>query len=311
MVVVLNPKAGGGRALQKWAAVEPRIKEQYGQFRVIQLDAIEDMREAVSRMLRDGERQFITAGGDGTVNCLLNALINATSWSILPDITIGAIGLGSSNDFHKPYDTCAWIDGIPCRLNFDTARLRDIGVIEYQDTTGGLRNRYWLLNASVGLTADANDRFNDPDAVLCSLKRWTTQGAIIFAALRTLLTHLNQDMVIAVDHDTSYRYKVTNLGIVKSPHFSGHFCYDSLFEPDSGNLYMHLSENMSLYRAILTMSRLLRRRFLGSPGTRTWQCSEIKIHSDRPFALEFDGEVVKTQSAEFAVRSKALKVCSC
>ena len=52
--------------------------------------------------LARGTRVFIAAGGDGTAHALLNALVDAPGRPPLDALALGAVGLGSSNDLHKP-----------------------------------------------------------------------------------------------------------------------------------------------------------------------------------------------------------------
>ena len=85
----------------------------------------------ISNAILKGERKFIAAGGDGTINYLLNEILSNPSKTIIDEIQIGAIGLGSSNDFHKPMYSSRLINGIPCKVDFTNTEERDIGCITY------------------------------------------------------------------------------------------------------------------------------------------------------------------------------------
>lgn len=54
----------------------------------------------------------IAVGGDGTVNLLAQALLESVEWR---EISLGALGTGSSNDFHKPRRKR--FHGLPARLD--------------------------------------------------------------------------------------------------------------------------------------------------------------------------------------------------
>jgi diacylglycerol kinase family enzyme len=46
-----------------------------------------------------------------------------------------------------------------------------------------------------------------------------------------------------------------------------------------------------------------------SLNKKFWGTDKIKISSDQMFAVEFDGEVITTKSAEFSVIPGLIKVC--
>jgi diacylglycerol kinase (ATP) len=308
--VILNPFACGGTALQKWEKIESRIRSKLGEFELIVLDRSMDINEIVSQMISRGIIEFIAAGGDGTVNLLLNAICECSSRENIQEIKFGAVGLGSSNDFHKPFRSEQQIGGVPCKVDFRSMIPRDVGFLSFENGEGSSHIRYFLINASIGVTAEANFFFNTPDTILQFLKRSAVNGAILYAALRTITTYRNREMSITKEEGEPLHTAVTNLGIVKSPHFSGSFCYDSPFSPDSGTFSVHLCENMSLPRTLLTLWRLSQRRYTGLPKTRSWSSSRLAIRAEKPFAGELDGEVVSTIAASFSIKPKLLQVCA-
>jgi diacylglycerol kinase (ATP) len=309
MVILVNPSAGGGRALGKFRKIQPRLRELLGPANLIFLDDGVRMQERVSRMLTEGHTEFIAAGGDGTVNLLLESIMENAPPTLLPGLKMGAIGLGSSNDFHKPFRPDGEIAGVPIRIDFDRTVRHDVGLLTFEDD-GGVHTRYWLINASIGVTAEANSFFNGPDAVLRALKQFSTGGAIAYAALHALATHRNRRMTLGVDGGEAFETFITNIGVVKNPNFSGTFSYGSPYEPDSGHFYVHLCENMSRPRILTTLWRSSRKGFAGLPSTHSWRTRRFAIGAGSPFAIEFDGEVVRANSASFSMQQAALQVCT-
>src|SRR5262249_27239042 len=113
--VILNPSANGGRGRTRFAAAacDPQLARQLGGLPVFDgLDtAGGDERQAARGewlmwQVRHGRRHFVAAGGDGTVNLALNGLLAVRRRLGLPRdaLRLGALGIGSSNDFLKPVD---------------------------------------------------------------------------------------------------------------------------------------------------------------------------------------------------------------
>jgi diacylglycerol kinase (ATP) len=307
MVILLNPHAGGGTAGEKWSKIESEIRQECGNIELYKLDGSSTL-PRIKQYLEDGCREFVAAGGDGTVNMLIEDLIAASNGSI-SKIKVGAIGLGSSNDFHKPKENGRAIGGVPCRMDFQRATKRDLGCITYEDAAKRKVVRHFILNSSVGITAEANSAFNRPDPVLAFLKERNTNAAIMYAALKTILLYRNKRMRIEIDGQPERELQLTNLGVVKNPHFSGDFCYDSEYLPANGRFNVHICENMSLARTLLTLYRLSQSKFSRYPKCFSTSAPGLKVESDEPFSVEFDGEVIETTQAEFSIWEKALEVC--
>jgi diacylglycerol kinase family enzyme len=112
-LVLLNPGAGGGRGRARLARAWPQVVARFDP-RVVELDETGAWRGEVQVALDDGVRHFVAAGGDGTVGALADALWHECDRVSLPAITLGAVGIGSSNDFHKPVRSerrgcrCGW-----------------------------------------------------------------------------------------------------------------------------------------------------------------------------------------------------------
>ena len=74
-----------------------------------------------------------SATGSGTVNGVLNAILAQGA-----DVTLGAIGLGSSNDFHKPFAKDKRVGGAPVRLDASRAIRADVGRAVLTDRDTGM-----------------------------------------------------------------------------------------------------------------------------------------------------------------------------
>jgi diacylglycerol kinase (ATP) len=308
MIAIVNPHSGGGRGLGRWRRVEDRVREITGPFEPVMLEDPAGLEPAVAEALAAGQREFIAAGGDGSVNALVNALVRRTAEVPVAALTLGAVGLGSSNDFHKPYRRR--IDGVPCRLDFPGARPHDVCRVNYVDARGQARAACWVTNASIGTTAAANWFFNHPDRLLHFLKRTSTAAGIAYAAFATILRHPGDEVAMTLDGAAAGDGWIRNLGVVKNPHFTGSLCYDSPDEPDSSRFFVHCLEQVSRPRMMLTLAGLARGRFGGRKGTWSRPAREFTVEArGGSFALEFDGEVDRAVKATFTLLPGRLKLC--
>ncbi|HEX9632408.1 MAG TPA: diacylglycerol kinase family protein [Gemmatimonadales bacterium] len=309
MLAVVNPTAGGGKGLARWQRVAPRLARRLGPFTTVFPRDADDARAVVRRAIRDGECDLIAAGGDGTVNLVVSAILQHTSAGDRESLRLGAVGLGSSNDFHKPYRAAQVLAGLPVRVTFHRTVRHDVGRLRYRLPGGDWDCRRWILNASIGITADGNRRFNDSPAV-ARLKRVHASLGMGWAALTALRDGAPRALTITTDDGPERTVGVTNLGIVKNPHFTGVLRYDSAYEPGNGRFMVHLLGDVDRRDRLRAFLALRRGRFTGLPGTATWQGRRLHVAADRPFAVEGDGEVVVATEAEFSLDPRALAVCT-
>ncbi len=308
MRLFLNPDAGYSTALRKWRQIAGDVEDHLGcPIAVETASSEEECVERLTEAIHAGETDFLAGGGDGTVNLLLNTIMKNAPDPAL--ITLGAIGLGTSNDFHKPFSDESMIGGIPLRTDLRSARLVDVIRMECINGSSEPVIRYCLCNASIGITAEANALYTSRPLLIRVLKRLSVNAAITAVALKTLFTWRSQPVLITGDDRWSEACRVTNLGIIKNPHFAGNFRYDTPVSPDDGRLVVNLTCDLSLLQRIRLLLRLQKGRFLGSPNTRSEEATRLTVSSMETFAVEMDGELESTHSAEFTILPKAIRCC--
>jgi diacylglycerol kinase family enzyme len=308
MFLLLNTRANAGNALKKWDRIKnslPIVEFESG----YKMDKNSYKNPEISKAILNGERKFIAAGGDGTINYLLNAILSNPSKTIIDDIQIGAIGLGSSNDFHKPMKSSHLINGIPCKIDFTTSTKRDIGCITYVNN-GFKINKYFLINASIGVTAEANYFFNHPDFILKLFKKTNTAAAIIYSALHTILRYKNIELNLIDSNNCAKIFKVANLAITKSPYISGNLKLNYTPNYKNGLLNIHLLYDTSKFNLIKILHQLQNNKTDADNVFNSSQSSSILIKAEKPFKVEFDGEVITTHCARFSLLKERIRVCT-
>jgi diacylglycerol kinase (ATP) len=306
VLVFLNTRASYGRAAKRWASVRPEIEGRAGRFETVEIETPGRVTAMLRESLARGEHAFIAAGGDGTVNLLLNGLMEVGAPR---ETSLGAAGLGSSNDFHKPFRDEAFIGDVPVRVDCARARACDVIRVDYEDAEGRSVTRHAIINASIGITAEANAAFNHPSRFVRAARKLSVDAAIVASVLETLATYRDLECRLTIDGLPEGTFPVSNLGVIKNPHFAGSFCYDTPIEPDDGRLGVNLCERLTRFQTLATLAALSRRRFRGRPKTRSWIAERAGVACERSFALETDGEVVRARRAEFSVLPKRIRCC--
>lgn len=307
MIVILNPAAAAGSAGIRWRTIEAEFRRRYGcpEMRTCTTRAM--VSSAVSKTASADDPRVVAAGGDGTVNAVVQAAM------LLPPVqrnrlTIGAVGLGSSNDCHKPFDARDTLGGIPVRTAFAEARLTDVGKLT---ATFGTQHLvlYFLLNASAGLTAAGNARFNAPGPLLRFLKRQHPSAAVFVAALSAILFTRNRPVVLTCGGSGPESLSLTTLNILKNTHISGRVRLTLPDAPNGGEFVALLAEGLPIIGRLRLFQALSHGRLPPLAGVRTWRGASLSVSSADPLLVEYDGEVLSATQAEFSIVPHALRIC--
>jgi diacylglycerol kinase family enzyme len=307
MIIVLNTHAGGGKAAERWQSIRYRLPLPPWT-RVVIMDGPDRLGALIQEATAAGERDFVAAGGDGTIHAVLNALLTALPGNLAHECRLGAIGLGSSNDFHKPIRSWQCRGGIPYRLDFARATFRDVGLATL-DPDSCARRRWFLINASVGITADANAVFNSDNRALLFLKRRSTPLAIVYAAVRTILLSHNMDTSLRIGARESSRIRLSNLAVVKNPHISGSLSFGGVPVYDSGTFRVYISRNLGIGGRLRLLANLAQGCFPDGIRHTSRTTRDLLVCAEAPFAVETDGEVATASSVQFSVFPHYLQVC--
>ncbi|MBC7541339.1 MAG: hypothetical protein H7338_01265 [Candidatus Sericytochromatia bacterium] len=308
MVIVINPHAHGGTGLKRWRAIAPGVRERWP-YECIIPETADEARTQVAEAASRGTGVIIAGGGDGCVNLVLNTIMDpetdAPRWSV----AIGALGLGSSNDFHKPRLPDNDVGGVPIKLDPLLGGLVDVGRADWLDPDGEPHTSYFLLNSSLGATAKGNYAFNQASGVQAWLKKVNTNLAIQWGSAAAILQFANVPARMEIDGHPVEIPAISNLGVIKRVYFCGGMRYDTPVRDDDGYFDVNLLAGMDRVGFLTAISAISAGKFLGQPGARHWRAKHVRVIPEQPTVLELDGEVYPVKEVSWRVIPKAVRVC--
>ncbi|UCH14271.1 MAG: hypothetical protein JSV22_14370 [Bacteroidales bacterium] len=306
--ILINNSASNNTGEKKWKRIKDKVLKRFPKNTiVIPYKVPFNLFHCLKKLINEkGVTCFISAGGDGSINYLLNALIKITGRHSR-NYCLGGIGLGSSNDFLKPFSD--YIEGVPVKINPDFNNLTDVGKVTYTDEESEVKARYFIVNASLGITADANLLFNKGDLFIRYMKSRSVGLTILYTVIKTLITYKNK--LITVNGGVeSHKLRIANLSLTKSPYISGNFYYDRCPGKISGKLGFHCTGDMTKMEIIRTLYDLSKGRYTGLAKRSTSFVDELDISSADFLAMETDGEIQVGKRFSFTTIPKALCLAS-
>jgi diacylglycerol kinase (ATP) len=307
VIIVVNPYCHEGRGWKHWLSIKKEVLQSINvPVKEIVLEKGMGIDPVFFSLIQGANANcIISAGGDGSMNYLVNTLLKSSD--ISPNVlSIGAIGLGSSNDFLKPFSHK--INKIPVKINYNgAALLHDVGLASYKDKNNNLRKRYFIVNASFGVTAAANWNFNNPDIVLQFLKKNSTSSAIVYTAIKTILTYKNQ--LCHLDFNSNEMHAcISNINILKIPFVSGSFHYNQAIQPDDGRFALNICRDMNKIELLSTLHQLEKGRFENDSKRISTYTDALSLSSANPLFFECDGETEMVTDVKISIVPKAIRI---
>jgi diacylglycerol kinase (ATP) len=287
--VICNPTSGGGL----YDPDEIRDELDAMELDWIQTEGPEDAIEAAAEW-REG--LLLVAGGDGTINDVVNGLGRA---GFPEGVTLGILPAGTGNDLAA---TLA-IPDVPelaedvirqkRERRLDVARVRSEGVGE----------RFFINVATGGLGAEISDA-NDEELK----KRWG-KLSYLRASLEVARNFEVRELTLYLDGEER-RVRAVNIAVGNCRYTGGGWPATPKANPEDGLLDVVVIETLGAGELFdLTPAFLAESSYLDKEGVLFERAKEIRVETQPP-GLEFtaDGEVIGNEPAQFSVLPQALKV---
>jgi diacylglycerol kinase (ATP) len=284
--VILNPIAGSvsdvsliRERLKKLQPTRVRISEQPG-------DAERFARESVE----EGYELIVSAGGDGTLNEVVNGIAAAgcnSALAILP--------LGTGNDFARHLGLPTNIDEAIDRIG--AAKTREIDLVR---VTSDLI-RYFVNVSSGGFSGLVDERLTPDMKRTWGPLAYLRSAAAAFPELRGYTTRVSLDDADAVDHD------LYNVIVANGRYVAGGIPIAPKAEISDGLLDIILIPERGKAELALLAAQILLGKHLSSDAVIFHRAKRVAINSKPGMWFNVDGELIGNEPATFELLPGALR----
>lgn len=285
LLFVINPIAGGGRARRAWAGLEGRIRQAVPRLTAVFTDCPGHAREIAAGARSSGYAGVVVFGGDGTLSEIVGGLVDNP-------IPIGLVAAGRGNDFARCLDLPA--DPAECweRIASGVHAPVDIGTFN---------GRPFINIAGAGLDAEVAAMANRFPRALGGLIPYVASLAL------TLATYRNSRIKVSSDGGCwEGRASLVAIGI--GTHYGGGFNILPDASPSDGLLDVCVAGDLGKLGIMRMVPKVVRGTHVDHPLFFSWRAREVTIESERPLAVQADGEVVGTLPGSFGLIPGGLTV---
>ncbi len=305
-LVIVNPRAGGGRAGRVFGEMKPIIERALGAVDVSFTErgahAIDIARDAS----KAGRALIVAVGGDGTLHEVCNGVLDAGG----DTAAVGFIGQGTGGDFRRSLGLEHRLDHYLAAIASGRERRIDVGHATFRHDDGSEGSRWFVnvLSAGIGglvdrYVADANRAMGptvtyalatvralaafEPVVIMCTLHRGAAREVLSVPAY-----------VLAVCNGTTL-----GAGMRIAP----------MAKIDDGQLEVIVMCPRSKLGFAAYAPKMYDGTHLGEPGVTTHSCDavDLAVANPRPghrVLLDIDGEPLGALPLRIAIKPRALRI---
>jgi YegS/Rv2252/BmrU family lipid kinase len=278
LALIVNPRAGGGRAGRALASVNATLSGLGVEHRAEHTRGLEHARELARAAVAAGE-VAVAFGGDGLIGAIAGALRDT-------DGVLGILPGGRGNDVARAL-------GIPLEPGAACAVLAS-GVAEPLDL-GEVNGRTFISIASCGFDSVANRIANETKLV---------RGNLVYAygALRALAGWRPATFSIGLDGDERRTVIGYTVAAANSSAYGGGMLLAPDASPRDGLLDVVIVGQAPRLRFLRLLPTVFSGTHLRQPNVEVIRSSTVTVSASRPFTMYADGDPI----AELPVTVRAL-----
>ncbi len=277
--IILNPYASRWGARDRLPAVESAFRDSGLEYDLVVTDHPGQGKSIAFRAAADGYDAIVAAGGDGTVNEVVNGLIEAAGDA--PTRPLGVLPIGTGNDFND-------MNALP-RALIESVAVISAGhtrQIDAGKVTADGAVHYFGNNCALAM---------EPVVTIENVKLTRLSGTIRYIVATVIaLTKLQAWQMRITWDDGSYQGPIFLLSVCNSPRTGGIFLMAPSALVDDGLFDIVIAPKMPKPEVLTIVPRLLNGSHYSHRRITHDRTSQLTVESNPGTPIHADGEVIAT-----------------
>lgn len=293
--LIINPVSGSDTAPHYIEQIKRVLEPKFGKLEVYTTEKAGDARDIAADAVRSGCTHIFSAGGDGTLNEVLNGVANEING--FEQITFGVIPLGTGNDFANaalflPED----VEAALAVLAQNKVVAVDVGKV----------NEYFFVNVSAGgFIAEVSE------AVDPTLKSIAGKFAYLIGGAQVLLDYeaVKTDLKFSYASGEKVRrtFNIEMFAVCNSKMVGGGRLIAPDAEIDDGLFDVCIFEATDTLDFLTTLAQVAAGGHIGDDSVTFFRVSEIEFEFEREINVNADGEVFSVRKCLYKILPGAAK----
>jgi diacylglycerol kinase (ATP) len=288
-VFLVNPASDNGRTGKRWAALAHRAAGLGLDGETLYSERPGHLIELAAKVDAD---VVVAVGGDGTLNEVVNGLMQREARPVL-----ATIPLGTGMDFVRTHGISSRFEEAVRVAAGHGVRTIDVGYVEHS------RGTRWFANVgSVGMSAAVAQRANGMSKALGG------RATFFYALTRVFLEWRNTPVTVELDGGVRREGPMHDVVVANGRWHGGGMQLAPEARPDDGLFDVVLIGDVNKRDFVTTAPKIYAGTYLAHPKVELLRSRTVAVDAPERLPIELDGEQVGTTPARFEVVPDALRV---
>ncbi|MFZ0532745.1 MAG: diacylglycerol kinase family protein [Anaerolineales bacterium] len=291
--IILNPIAGHGNGIKALPQIEQLFSQHGVSFDLQRTEHPGHGIDLTRQAVKEGYEVIVAAGGDGTVNEVINGLMLSKLEGI-PVPAMGVLCVGRGNDFAGSMGILTDLEA-----GFESLLARNLRSVDVGRVVGGKYPEGRYFGNCVGVGFDAITTIE-----VSKLPRWGGYLSFMAAVLKTVFLY-NKAPMAKIEFDGSViTQRSLLISIMNGRRLGGGFIMAPDSIPDDGAFDLCIAEQMSSFEVIKMIPHFTRGDQATQPTIKTGRAAKISITAqDGPLPAQTDGEIICVDGSRLEVEA--------
>ncbi len=277
ILVILNPAAHSEKASKAWDAIQ-----RLPNCRLLTTTCAGDARVLAQRAVAEGCRTLVAAGGDGTINDVVNGIVGS-------DVALGILPVGTMNVFASELS-------LPTNIQqawrvIQAGHTRQVDLIRANE-------QYFVQLAGVGLDAQV------VEATSPEFKKSFGPLSYVISAAQIAAQKPPSLQIEA----NGVKYKGSFVLVGNGRYYGGPLAFFKDALVDDGKLDVLIFKNLGYLDIVRYLGNVIMGRHTDLKDVEYFQTTEATVSSEQEVPVEVDGELIGRLPVTFRISSRKLKV---
>jgi diacylglycerol kinase (ATP) len=298
---IVNPHAAAGYAGRSWPAIKASARDRLGPFSAHFTNGSGDAIRLTRKALHDGAEVVVCVGGDGTLNEVVNGLMEEDG-PIRPETMLGFIPRSTGCDLAKTVHINRKLDQALDIISNSRTRILDLGRIRYQDRRGQTSYRYFHNVTSFGLGGEVDERANR------TTKAFGGFVSFLWATVVSLLKYDKKMIQLKVDDKFDGEVTIWNVAVANGQYHGGGMWVAPKARVDDGLFHITVVGDLTIPEVFLNLPKLYNGKIYEVAQISSLVGKRVEAFSDQRVLLDVDGEQIGALPVVIEIVPRAVRL---